>query len=44
MKKIEIYYGSTGTFLKYVPKSHKNLTTLALECDVDAKKQEIVVR
>ena len=44
MKKIEIYYGSTGTFLKSVPKSHKNLTTLALECDVDAKKQEIVVR
>ncbi len=44
MKRIEIYYGSTGNFLKSVPKSHKNLTTLALECDVDAKKQEIVVR
>lgn len=40
MKKIEIYYGSTGTFLKYVPKSHKNLTTLALECDVDAKSKK----
>lgn len=44
MKKIEIFYGSTATFLKSAPKSHKNLTSLALEWDADAKKQEIVVR
>lgn len=44
MIKINIFYGSDEAFSKIVPRSNKNLSSLALEMDAESKKQEIVVR